>query len=209
MTPSRARRWLRGYQYLVPEPTGVRKGESGPVVLGSEDLGASFLDLVELLLVKSLVEEGLSLQRVRKVVAEAKRVVGLDHPLAHRSFYLMGQRVFLDVAQKEEGAMLEMLSGGQLAFAEVVSSVASKLDFSESVGFAERYWPLGKKAPILIDPLVAFGSPCIEGTGVRTGVIYDFYVAEGESASKAADWFRVSEEAVAFAASFEGGMRAA
>ena len=81
MTPSRLRRWVNGYTYwLSRESSDVRRAR--PPVLRKSDLpiihnavALSFLELMELRVIRSLVDElGVPLQTVRKKALLAQRI---------------------------------------------------------------------------------------------------------------------------------------
>jgi hypothetical protein len=40
------------------------------------------------------------------------------------------------------------------------------------LGMARRWWPAGKKVPVVVDPARAFGSPVVQTHGVPTRVLY-------------------------------------
>lgn len=71
------RRWLRGDQYTY----GAAVRCQLPVVHGHQVLSsyASFLDVVDLLFVKRFLDHGLSLQNVRRVLDEAREILGSRH----------------------------------------------------------------------------------------------------------------------------------
>jgi len=97
MTPSRVSRWVMGYSYTPSYAPKAERRAQPPVVRAripriDGSILISFLDLMELRVVKALIDRGLSLQHVRQ----------------------------------------------------------SKL--------AERWWPLGRSVPVVLDPKIAFES---------------------------------------------------
>ena len=78
MTPSRVRRWVSGYTYwLVRSDDDRERRAQGPVVktdlpLVDQAMALSFVELMELRVVKAFLERGISLQRVRKAAALAR-----------------------------------------------------------------------------------------------------------------------------------------
>lgn len=206
MTPSRARRWLRGYEYEYGSPSERQRGSKSPVVLGAERQAVTFLDLVELLFAKSVLDQGVTLQRLRKALAEAQKYIGSDHPFAQRKLYLLGKDLFIEVPDTAHSVLVDLLSRGQLGIPEVVVRLGKRIDFDDGSGFAQRYWPLGKKGAVVLDPSVAFGAPTIAGTGIRTANIYDFFRAEDDSLDRTASWFGIATRDAGAAVSFEKDM---
>src|SRR5437588_274242 len=73
LSPSRVRRWLKGYEYTyrVQHDQEPRHTRQEPVVVRhSEEPYATFLDLVDLLFIKNFLDHGISLQRLRKALGE-------------------------------------------------------------------------------------------------------------------------------------------
>jgi uncharacterized protein (DUF433 family) len=68
--------------------------------------------------------------------------------------------------------------------------------------FAARWWPLGRKRGIVIDPKRQFGQPIDDTSGVPTVVLANAAEAEG-SITKAARAFMVPRASVRRAVAFE------
>ncbi len=86
MTPSRVNRWIRGYTYwLTYRKRPVRREQPAVVETDIPQVGStftlSFLELMELRIVKALVERGVSLQRVRVAADIACREFDTMHPV--------------------------------------------------------------------------------------------------------------------------------
>jgi uncharacterized protein (DUF433 family)/DNA-binding transcriptional MerR regulator len=198
--PSRVRRWLRGYKYHYDSEVH----HQDPVVSRTHDgprTYASFLDLVDLLFVKGFLDHGLSLQRVRKALEEATRILGTAH-FARKSFFTDGRDIYLQV--KEAGDdILELLSGGQWVIAPVIMELAEQIDFEAPSGLARRWYPLGPKEPVVLDPSVSFGRPSVEGTGIATANVFDFFRAEGEDLGATMKWLELEAHQVEAAVQFE------
>ena len=76
----------------------------------------SFLDIVELRTVQALREDGISLQKIRKVVAFLRKNLGkVKRPLAGLEFLTDGVSVF--VLTKDAKTVMDALAGGQLVHA--------------------------------------------------------------------------------------------
>lgn len=197
---TRVRRWLKGYEYTYAS----RRRRQDPVLRREGTVGtsyASFLDLVDLLFVKRFLDHGVSLQRLRKALEEATRILGTDH-FARRTFFTDGSAVYLRV--RDEGdAIVQLLSGGQWVIAPIIEQLAEQIDFDEASGFAERWYPMGPGGLVVVDPAISFGSPTIVGRGLPTANVFDFFIAEDENLKAVEAWMGLSEGEVRAAVSFE------
>ena len=188
LTEGRVRRWLRGYEYsygdsVRGQPPVVRRGET-------ESSYASFLDLVDLLFVKRFLDHGVSLQKVRRALDEARQILGTQH-FARQTFFTDG------------GSVLELMSGGQWVIAPVIRELARQIEFEAPEGLASRWYPLGRKRPVVLDPMVSFGAPSIAGRGVKTINIHDLFVAENERFEPVRAWWGLTDAEIQAAVDFE------
>ena len=85
----------------------------------------SFRDLVALRVVKSLLDGGMSLQRVRRAWDFLNRKAGLDRHLAEVKLVTDGKSVFRVV--RREGAVLDALREGQMAFLVAIDEVTRQV----------------------------------------------------------------------------------
>ena len=204
LAAGRVRRWLRGYEYTYDDTV---RGQP-PVLQGhpAESTYASFLDLVDLLFVKRFLDHGVSLQKVRRGLDEARRLLGTDH-FARQTFFTDGGSIFLSVQEGVAGelgdAILELMSGGQWVIAPVIRELAQQIEFESPEGLARRWYPLGRNRPVVLDPMVAYGAPSVAGRGVKTTNIHDLYVAEGENLASVRAWWELSDDEIRAAVDFE------
>ena len=102
----------------------------------------------------------------------------------------------------DEEVLLELGTRGQTAFGRVLEPFCASLDFDQASALASRYYPMGRKQPIVVDPKHAFGRPVIEGTNLTTEAIMAL-IRGGEAVENIAESFQISPEAVLAAKSFE------
>lgn len=205
----RVTRWLRGYSFTYRTAGGTRRrGRKAPVVVrrdGQESNHASFLDLIDLLFVKQFLNHGLTLQRVRRALEEASELVG-GHHFAQRSFFTDGREIYMQLDDSAEN-LLQLLSNGQWVIAPVIKQTARQIEFDEDTGFAERWFPLGKRGGIVLDPRIAFGAPTLTKRGVKTANVFDLFVAEEEKTQVVSDWMNLRPKEVERAVQFERQIR--
>ena len=85
----------------------------------------AFRDLVALKVVKSLLDSGMSLQRVRRAWDFLNRKAGLDKHLAEVKLVTDGRSIFKVV--RREGEVIDALRQGQLAFFVAIDEVTKQL----------------------------------------------------------------------------------
>ncbi|HUF73877.1 MAG TPA: DUF433 domain-containing protein [Gammaproteobacteria bacterium] len=210
LRPERVRRWLRGYSYSYVSPMGkdTTLVHQRPVIKqrDAEDTGyASFLGLVDLLFVRQFLDRGFSLQRIRKALAEAESIIGGHH---QRVYFTDGREIYLRVKGHGTENLLQLLSGGQWVISDVILDMARQVDFDQETGFAEKWFPAGRQAGVVVDPRICFGAPTIVGRGVRTSNVYDLFVAEREDTQVVSKWMNLREQEVESAVKFERALAA-
>jgi DNA-binding transcriptional MerR regulator len=85
----------------------------------------SFRDLVALKVVKSLLDGGMSLQRVRRAWEYLNKKAGLDEHLSEVKLVTDGKSIFKVV--RREGEVLDALRQGQMAFFVAIDQVARQV----------------------------------------------------------------------------------
>jgi uncharacterized protein (DUF433 family) len=161
-----ARRWIRGYNYL----RDGKRIERPPVTLRKSDdtPAASFFDLLEVVVIGRMKSVGLSLNDVREVVKNCQEIFGYVRPLVQARFKSDGRDIFVEQGDRliEVGRRKRMM-----AWNDVLEPFLEELHYTGD--WADRWFPLGKGNPIVIDPEYAFGLPVIDGSGVRTEIVIE------------------------------------
>jgi len=143
-----------------------------------------------------LIEDGVSLQRVRKAVSYVKMELGVDRPLIHAKFKSDGVSLFVE----RWGKLVNASSDGQLAMRAALASTLRRVDWDRE-GLAVRLFPLVRSGAdeqpgsIVIDPSYGFGRPTLAGKGIRVDIIVERYRA-GESIAELASDYRVASELI-------------
>ncbi len=212
LRPERVRRWLQGYSYVYSSsddrPDVIVRQQ--PVIRQQEaeySGYASFLDLIDLLFVRRFLENGFSLQKIRRALAEAESIVG-GHHFAQRVYFTDGHEIYLQVRNKKSDNLLQLLSGGQWVISEIILGMAKQVDFDKETGFAEKWYPSGRDGGVVLDPRICFGAPTIVGKGVRTSNVYDLFVAESNDTNQVTNWMNLRTEEVEAAVHFERALAA-
>lgn len=205
-----ARRWVRGHAYSYK---GERRHAAPVVHLLQPEVPANgdltFEELLTLRLVRAFRDKGLGLPTIRKAAQVAAERFGQNNPFITKAFRSDGRSVFLELEEQsavpgQERVLINALSGQQ-QFRDVVEpSLFRDLVFvGDSPG---KWFPLGQSHSVVIRPDHAFGSPHIDGTGIRTDVLADAVTAEGgddHAVDSVAGWFKISKAQVLDAVAVE------
>jgi len=195
----KVRGWISGYRrydgtHRSGRPLVSRDPSDGPVL--------SFLDLIEILFVRSFLKYGVKMSHIRQVSRKAAEISGSHHPFAVSRFETDGKKIFARLVAKgsRKKHVLGLLDG-QSEIDEAISPYFKQIDYRSS-GDATRWWPLGKKAPVFLDPLVAFGAPVTKSGFVPVSAI-NGALSAGETPSRVAHWFDIPLRDVKAAAAFK------
>ncbi len=203
--PRALRRWVQGYSRRY-KGEQVRSEPLWKTQLKDEDLPddvIGFRDLLELRMVAAFVRHGVSLKVIRATVEAASQYFGQDYPLTNRQFRTDGKRIFLQALKEasEEELLIDVLRE-QFVFSDIIKpSLYEGIEYGAEG--AIRWFPLGKRKTIVLDPALQFGTPVISGTGVPTNTIYASYIAESRNKDMVARVFDLTPKMVTEAVEFE------
>jgi uncharacterized protein (DUF433 family) len=158
-----------------------------------------FHALIELFTVAQLRKRGLPMSVIRQARAELMERFQTPHPFALEGLMTSGRTL---VKSLNDEILLELGSRGQTAFSKVLEPFCASLDFDRASSLAIRYFPLGKKHPVVVDPRRAFGRPVIDGTNLTTETIMSL-LRGGEAVENVAESFQIPVQAVLSAKTFE------
>jgi len=205
---ARLQRWIKGYKYRLPKGADLPYLRKEPVVPPTLRpikgyTALTFLDLIELLFVKAFSGRGVSLQYIRRAAIEASQIFQTNHPFAFRRLYTDGKYIFVQLQEiNGRESLLELVRGGQYVFHKIIREYLDQVEFDTTTEIAIRWWPLGRKHPIVVDPKISFGAPIIDPVGVPTAAVAETYLAEG-SIEAVASWYELSVKQVREAVHFE------
>lgn len=86
----------------------------------------SFRDLIGLRVIRSLLEGGMSLQRVRRAIEYLRKKAGLEEHLSEVKLVTDGQSIFK--LARNDGELLDALKEGQMAFFLAIDDIARSVD---------------------------------------------------------------------------------
>ncbi|HVU23754.1 MAG TPA: hypothetical protein VHE13_06485 [Opitutus sp.] len=202
---ARIRRWLKGYNFK----TTKARHHSKPVWVGQLDpiegkLAIGFRDLMEIRFVNAFLDAGVSWKTMRAAHVAAKAKLSSDQPFCTHEFATDGREILLREAHESGDACLLNITTDQREFDRVVSPFLKELDFD---GGVTRWWPLGKRRLVVVDPVQNLGQPTVTRSGVPTRVLA-CSVDVNESVDAVARWFEVGPDEVRDAVEFEQSLAA-
>lgn len=201
VSPGTSRRWLKGYSFWW----GGEHHKMPPVTPGiGEPEAVAFVDLMEVAAVSELRKRRFSFKRIRQINAYCRLYLQEPRPLVTQKFKVVGQDIFLDA---DFDILVDVgREAGMLAWREVLEPFLEDVEYENEL--ARRWWPLGKKRMVVVDPDYGFGLPVVEGTGVRTEIIAERYRA-GDSIDEIAYDFDVTPKQINDALRWEMPKKAA
>ena len=198
-TPSRTLyNWAQGYSF---RRDSKRVSEIAPLIdrdypeLIDQKI-LTFLDLVELSMVRLFRGHGVSMRTIREASKRLAEKYGTNHPFAVAGVRTDGKRVF----DKD----FEELGRYQFVIDVAAQPFFKQLEYRDDIAF--RLWPLGE-GRVVIDPKRSFGKPLIHHGSVPTYSLYKMRVA-GESSERISRWWGVSVKAVEDAIEYETSLAA-
>ena len=153
-TPATIKRWIVGTETSSP----VFRG-SGPD--GSDPTMVSFLQLVEIVVAIQFRKEGrVSLEVVRQAYINARNLLGVEYPFASLKLEPLAGHIVVRLRDASSGQGLPAIDApGLRTIPGLTIPILENLEYEAEL--ANRWWPIGKHRPIVIDPRLSAGLPTI------------------------------------------------
>ena len=124
----------------------------------------SFVDLIQLKVAKTLMDKGISLQKIRKAINYLKKnMPEIEKPLSKLRFLTDGETIFVLTTDKK--AMIDTLRNGQLVFSLALGEIIEELKGEVSSLQKEKRYEVtvkGRKYPVILHPDTEDGGYWIE-----------------------------------------------
>ena len=163
------------------------------------DKHIDFLTLIELFTIYQLRKMSVGFREIRAAHSELQGKFETHHPFALKGLLSDGQKI---VKELDHEAYLILNDQGQRGFRAVLEDFFTQIDFAQASRLAERYYPLGKDASVVVDPRVSFGRPVVRDTAIATETLFSLYKG-GETEEFIANEFEIEESEVCDAVRFE------
>jgi len=195
----RIRYWLKRLESEeAKEDNRFWRGEHQPI---DRKIVLGFLDLQEVRFVEAFLKAGVTWRVLRAAHEVARIRYHTEHPFCTRAFATDGKHIIETLKISARETEYEEIAKTQKVFASVVHPFIKDLEFSADKGLL-RWWPLGTKRGVVLDPHRQFGQPIISESGVATEILY-LAVKAGQTKRDVANWYEVQESAVVDAVDFE------
>jgi len=161
--------------------------------------GMSFINLIEVHVLAALRRtHRMPLHKIRDSVRWLKNYTRIDHPLAELDIQTDGFNLFID----HLGQLISASENGQTVIREIVEKYLRRIE-RDSHGRPVRFFPFTRDVTdvaivpnlIVMDPVVAFGRPVIQGTRVTAATILERWAA-GDDINLLARDYDVNSEAI-------------
>ncbi len=196
---STLRRWLEGYTFTYKGQMHSTPPRWRRQVQGKENT-LGFLDLMEARIIGRFSQLGVRWSTLHAASAAAQRSFQVRHPFATLRLRTDGRAIFYEVAAEASDSALAEIVHNQRVFDPIIRPLLIEVEFEKDL--ARRWWPLGKKREVVLDPKRAFGRPIVNSAAIPTAVLARAVKAEG-SVARVARWYELSDKAVQDAVDFE------
>ncbi|MBI4661875.1 MAG: hypothetical protein HY735_23895 [Verrucomicrobia bacterium] len=202
VSTGRIRRWLRGYRYRSRKKAYASpplwQGQWKPI---DHSLALGFLDLIEIRFVDAFLKAGVSWTILRQARMRSGETFQASHPFCTNRFVTDGREIFVELHRETGEPSLLDIVRRQHVFAQIIKPFLIELEFAQGSGLV-RWWPLGEKRLVVLDPTRNFGRPIVARHGVPTEVLASAAKAAG-SVAEVVRWYEVPEQEIADAVEFE------
>jgi uncharacterized protein (DUF433 family) len=202
---STLRRWVEGYSFPLARAT--KTFMPALVAPALPRLGRTFtltfLDLVQLRVVKALRDEDVALQQIRVAGEQAMSLFRVSHPFASVHFKTDGRRVYAEVPGADNELLIELRHPDRVASRPVLKESLREISHARSYGaLADRWYAAGPEGGVVIDPRIAFGKPVVDRANVPTEVIRD-QARAARNLEAVASWYGLTTKQVRNALDYE------
>lgn len=203
ISTSHIRRWVRGYRLYRDSTVSWQSLVFAPDYQAiGEKFALSFLDLIEVQFIAWFRRHEVSWKAIRVAAENAAKLLEFGHPFAKRSFFTDGKGILARIGESSGEHELINLVSSQYEMDQLVCPLLyENLDFGE-MDVANRWWPRGRSAGIVVDPARNMGKPVVAKWNIPTGVLASLFDNVG-SIERVADWYEIDSEAVRQAVEFE------
>jgi predicted RNase H-like HicB family nuclease len=124
----------------------------------------SFNDLIQLKIAKTLIDKGVSLQKIRKAITYLKKnMPDVEKPLSELKFLTDGETIF--VLTKDKKVIIDTLKNGQLVFALALGRIIEDLEGEVITLNKEKKYEVtvrGRRYSVILHPDTEDGGYWIE-----------------------------------------------
>ena len=186
--------WLFGYTVKGREVPPLFPSDNGDMV--------SFLQMIEIMVAgrfRKSASRGRSVQfrAVRDAHMNARQTSGIEYPFAHMKLEALGGHIVHFLKKGSSAGSFQALDAlEQWSLPGLLRETMDQIDYDHDHELAIRWFPIGKKVPIVVDPRLSAGLPVIEGRGVTVQAIHNRFFRTGLDIDFIAKDFEVGTDLV-------------
>ncbi len=168
LSVSTVRNWLFGYT--------VEERQVSPLIKAPPDaMYCSFIILIEVMVAARFRKaEHTKYEVVKHTYENAKKLFSLEHPFADSRLRMKAIGGHIVHMIREKGSLQAIDTPEQYTLPNLVEEIMEQLEFE--LELASKWYPVGKKIPIVVDPYISSGVPIIEGRGITIeNILKRFY----------------------------------
>jgi uncharacterized protein (DUF433 family) len=191
--------WLEGREQEGYKPVLRADATGRDIVTWGEFVEAAYL--------REYRRRSVPLRRLRQFIAALRDELRLPHALATKQpFIAAGYRLVLELEERTNlaGELRPIVidpTDGQLVLSYPAEAFLDKVEFAETGDMpALRWFPAGKRSPVVVDPEMSGGAPTVRG--IRTEALAEL-AADGLSVAALADDYGLSEAELRQALAYE------
>jgi uncharacterized protein (DUF433 family) len=187
--------------FSVAIPSREANGDAEERYQGNQHQSSRPRLVVPLFVGRNRIRIDLNGHAAHRLVERHRQAFRVRHPFAIKKFETDGKSIFhrFTVNGTEHVQDRKLY---QLVIPQVFAGMVKRLDFDSVTDEALRYWPLGRRRHVTIEPSRAFGEAVVGG-GVPTRVIYKAVTRSGDSKERVARWYSVTVADVDAAVEYE------
>lgn len=133
----------------------------------------NFLSLIEIYVINRLLECGINHSTIKNAYQNYSKECKCLYPFATQQIYTFNRNIYI---KKHENFVRHDTN---LSIDILLDEFSQKISYNEQ-SIANKFYPLGKNNPIVINPEIQAGEPVIAGTRIPVEVIYSMLKHEDE-----------------------------
>lgn len=150
----------------------------------------NFFVLIEMYTFFRLQEMGVKTNKILKAHDVIAKELNTPYPFANQSLLSDGNNILYEF----NNLIINADGTRQTNIRNIIRLFCEKIDFGND-DLAKRYYPIGKKRSVVVDPHHQFGQPVIVGTNINTEVIFEM-IDSGESINTLSQLYSVPKTAI-------------
>lgn len=157
----------------------------------------NFLALIEMYTFYTLKEKGISTSKILEAHRVMCNYMQTPYPFAKEDLYINNKKLLFG---KIDDQLITADKHLQTVIINILKPFISKVEFGDD-RLARKFYPLGKKRAVVVNPNNQFGQPVIEGTNILTQTVKSLSLG-GESHRSIAKLFDIKVKQVKDAIEF-------